>query len=167
MKTKPFSKLTKAQKRVAIAKDAIKQIREKRMRVAHGEYIIFCGMEPIRQGNVDVVALSKKRPCKVCQIGQAIVSGIRLFNTCTTRSDISPDSAREMVTTWFNAKNASLMEVAFEGYTYAGPCGIGPRLIDDFERAKAISFHRKHKSHSTRSIAIWKNIILNNGTFKP
>lgn len=166
MKTK-FNKLTKAQKRVAIAKDAIKQIRAKTIEVTQGNYFESHSIEIVSRSNIKT-AINKAEPCQVCQIGQAIVCGIRLFNSEKVYNGMEPHNAAGIVQRWFGLKNAALMEWAFEGFGEdASGIGVGHKLVGLKSRIRAGAFYDRYPNDARRSIAIWENVIKNKGQFKP
>ena len=159
-----MAQLTLSQKRVAIARDVIKQIAAKRIFISSGEYL---------SGRHDDIDLNQKninevKPCQVCQIGSAIVSGIRLFNQVSIPFNLGANDSKAMnlVTTWFTKKTAVMMEGAFEGG--GGWLTRHYVKLSDKELEAAINFYVKHKGDETkRSIAIWRNVIKNKGHFKP
>lgn len=79
-KTKSPKKLTKPEMRVAIAKDAIAQIKAKRIIVNPGSYLRISGYNHYV---VEKGFFNNGGKCQVCQIGQAIVCGINRFNNGT------------------------------------------------------------------------------------
>jgi hypothetical protein len=163
-KQKPFGKLTKAQKRVAIAKDAIKQITAKSLTVESGRYVVL-------PNNVAVLnqtsARRMKGPCRVCQIGQAIVCGIKLFNETSTESIEGSETNRAMklVTRWFSEESAVAMEGSFENQDN---WVTENRVVFAYDKLLRIAaFRKRHKTYRARSVAIWKNVIRNKGEFVP
>lgn len=161
-KTKPFSKLTKAQQRVAIAEDALAQIEAKTIRVKSGNYIrLPVGMVEFKQGT----QLSSSTPCQACQIGQGIICGIRLFNEDTaTDNGGSAVMALRLIERWFPTKTAVMMEGAFEDGCWTSEFKAE---VSDGDRESLRLFKRRHRSFKARSIGIWKNIIANKGEFIP
>lgn len=169
MKTKTkktFSRLTKAQQRVAIAKDAIEQLKARRFVASPGSYI----RDKIRDGanrsiSQETVGGRTFRPCRVCMIGQAIVSGIRLFNKLEVEScEVSGSGLHHELKRWFTSSQAAMLEVAFEKRN------VGYRMhtwTDEYSAAVNFGHHNKCRTPYSLSIAIWKNVIKNNGTFKP
>src|SRR6185437_4537611 len=156
---KPFHRLTDAQKRVAIAKDAIKQIKLGAFKVYPSCYItLLHGLDEFRKG--DSKELTKKTPCKVCQIGQGIISGIRLFNRVTA-FDIMTDeeSALDLITRWFSRRTAVLMEGAMmshrcrNGEVRSWPGWLTRELLNNRDKItreeedRLVSFQAKHRSH--------------------
>lgn len=164
---KTFTRLTAAQKRVAIAKDAIKQLVAGRFLASRGTYISDNGMyytDHNRHISQDTVGKRTFKPCRVCQIGQAIVSGIRLFNRLEidTNTVSGSDLHREM-RRWFTRRQTNLLETAFERRSLGRRIGIWDTGCFD-----AVNFGgNKCRTPRALSIAIWKNVIRNKGTFIP
>src|SRR5437868_518082 len=81
MTPEQFKQLTKAEQRVAIAKDVIAQVKVKRYKPSGGAYIILEGgnehldKEPIQEN------INKLKECEVCAIGSAILSIAKYKNT--------------------------------------------------------------------------------------
>ena len=160
---KPFSRLTVAEKRVAIAKDVIYQIHQ-RTTAKQGSYweVSLLG-ESCR---VDNQNLKRNVRCTVCAVGAAVISGIRLFNE-TSVDWINGNDEEEVIAAgrkWFSPKQLALIEAAFEegdeSFLVAKYLGITPSQ-------RAIAFNEVIEFDSIRAIIIFENIIKNVGTFKP
>lgn len=158
---KPLPKLTKAQKRVLIAKDVLKQIRARKY-FAKPE--IFA---EVRNRNciIEQSLITANNPaCDVCAAGAAIVSGIRLFND--QKSDttyIRCWQGMGMCAHFLGMRQSRLIEAAFEagvGWTTKNEIGVR-----NFEAC--VKFYRRYPNNTDRLIAIFRNIIRNGGTFKP
>lgn len=156
--------MTAAQKRVAIAKDVIKQIKVRKLIISTGQFCdIYDDGCPYRLGKKEL--LRKMPVCHVCAIGAAIVSGIRLFNQLEiVDRDIDGNSQEDMIKKFFSPKQAALIEQAFE---------LGNGWYDDTfsykdkGRYTAVAFGEKFKDSKDRAVAIFKNIIKNKGVFIP
>lgn len=141
--------------RVAIAKDVITQVKAKQYIATQGTYLsaeplpngqMYRYDVPVTKENVDAI-----EHCKVCAIGSAVLSGIRLFNEIKfgVRTTECPDatySVYKAVDTWFERTQAVMMEDAFED----GDFGFN-----------------KYETAEDRLIAIFQNIIDHEGTFVP
>lgn len=156
MKTKtktPFRKLTAAQKRVAIAKDVLKQISARRIKIQRGVFVLS------RLDNETAVynqaSVRKLKSCTACAVGAAIVCGMRLFNK-VERSLIDRPNALEE---WFTPSQIQEIEWAFE-------CGNG--YFSQRDRSHpAVLFGERYSGPTERARAIFKNITTHNGEFVP
>lgn len=160
MKTKSFNQLAAAQKRVAIAKDAIAQIVAGRFIIQHGKYFDWNGSGEAGQSELT----DEKTVCTVCQLGATMASAVRLFNSVSVSKNGCNDS--EVLITlghWFEASQISLMEGCFE----LDNSWLTEGFAVDADLDAIAAFKRKHKSFHKRSLAIFRNIIANKGEFKP
>lgn len=164
MKPKPFKKLTAAQKRVAIAKDVIKQIRSRQYNIETGSYFEWeFSLEP--QLKISKKSLSEKRRCDVCAVGAAIASGLRLFNG-SRYEEITKWNAFHAARKWFTANQAIAIECAFE-------TSASQWLATNFKGNKQLNIRARRfaASHggtaSNRALCIFRNIIRNKGEFVP
>lgn len=147
MKNK-FSQLTAAQKRVAIAKDVLLQIKAKKYLTGNGYLYVVRG-EHVTKLSKD--NLSSIKACHVCAIGAAAVSCIRKFNKHSIDLRLSgSDRLMPTLLDWFSREQIELIEGCFEGHS----------LVSG-------DYFRRYKTRKNRMVAIFKNIIANNGTFKP
>lgn len=148
---------TAARQRIAIAKDVLKQIAGRRVKIKRGGFIVSpdtCTVCTINQKNIRTNQLPV---CEVCAIGAAVWSGIRLYNKLSIRETTV---CTRTATNWFDPKQARLIEIAFES-------GFGEnRPRNDLER-KAAQFGRYGELQATRAQRIFKNIIKNRGEFVP
>lgn len=143
-KTKPFSELTKAQQRVAVAEDAIQQIKAGRFKMEKGTYLrrLDDGMQHFNQE-----LLLTGAECGVCGIGAALCSLVRLDNKLDVKGRPSSHQMKVRLLDVFSTKDISNIEHAFERWNFT-------------------SRFRQNKE-SNRAIAIFKNIIRNKGEFIP
>lgn len=156
-KNKKFNTMTRAQKRVAIARDVLKQIKLK-TKIRSGRYWDL----PRNQSVYGRSDLRKPIVCRCCAAGAAILSGIRLFNQVNVCQQNGCDSdAVEVANKWFSRRQLALIERAFERLA----CPLSDDITVNGERAE--KFNRGVKSNTERAVRIFKNIIANNGTFKP
>lgn len=168
-KTKPFKHLTAVQKRVAIARDAIKCISAKRFKIQTGDWFRFVNSD----GEIDQTSLQSPRlKCTCCAVGAAMAASVRLFNECEiTASYANTKEAHDQTKKFFPIKQLELVEVAFErgkGYFGSHNPDSKSKLADKGrERIAAISFGKRFRKNKERALAIFRNIIRNKGTFKP
>lgn len=148
--------MTKAQKRVQIAKDVLKQLRIGRLKPKKGVYvepktaINIKSVEP----DIQVQKLIKDKACKVCALGSLMVCAIDRFNKLKLSETSSYSKLdifdRTYLMKFFSYNQLEFMEAAFEGW-YGGGCDLfSPKL--------------PNKERLTR---IMKNVIRNKGTFIP
>ncbi len=186
-----FKKLSKAEKRVAVAEDVIAQIRLERYIPESGTYVEIDKTDKVWEKNrkleeagkplidvdeqpVDVMLAQGMVQCTVCAKGAMFMSHIRKdSNTCTVDSAKEGDDEQEIenrLTDLFSEEQLDLIESAFESnadhYDHEGH--------DDFFdkdgvgiAEKAADFGSKYSDDQKRLISIMKNIIKNKGTFKP
>lgn len=155
-KIKPFSKLTAAHKRVAIAKDVILQSKAKRYEAHRGVYARLLNVEASFELNQKTAIGVEK--CEVCAIGAACMSAIALGNQFSfspmmdgfeskNEAYVGGYKSTEVVSKWFGKDQAYDMESAFEGWRF--------------------NFIYDYPVNQERLVAIFQNIIDNEGTFKP
>lgn len=169
-----FKKLTPAQKRVAIAKDVLKQIKAKKFLIESGNFaIIRNGIMPDPDVFDKGYLLSKEvEACDVCAIGAAIISGIRLFNKVTFNNPhIDPIESWNLIREFFEPEQAVLIENAFEigcgAYNENWSEEEPLPEVDQSEIDKAMEFGQEFDNETERAVAIFTNIVQNKGVFKP
>lgn len=169
IKKVPFSKLSKANKRIELAKDVITQVKAKKYIATQMTY--FDGYEIAEEarilGSKDTDQLNKVLPkitCECCAKGALLMAGITKINHCSL-FDIEQNSGNDdyildKLKDIFISSQLHLIETAFEG-----------RIINDSDSynddEKAKNLYLKYKHSDTRLIGIMNNIIKNSGTFKP
>lgn len=170
--------MSAAQKRVEIAKDVIKQIKEEQFKISCG---VWCEREtPKELPNLDngfdqmmmLYGIQIEPPkCTVCAIGAAYVSSIRLFNKGAVHESAEKNNAKGQLDEFFDIEQQTLIENAFEkgdgGYQSEAGELSNDNPSFEVKLDRAIAFGRKHKKAQDRAIAIFANIIRNKGEFKP
>lgn len=145
---------SKAQMRIAIAKDAIKQINGKAYRMKRSNWASWEG-ERIDQ---QILAADKPPKCECCAMGAALLSSIRLYDECAIdRRHASSNETHIQLEKFFSGSQIALIESSFEdgdGY-YIGTT------------KKTRLFYARHPNDTKRALAIFRNIVRNKGTFKP
>jgi len=176
-----FNKMTPAQKRVAIAKDVLSQIRSKKITPKHLEYYQnkaaerkkLCSAIKSAEPNSELRDVLKKVPsCNVCARGAIFVSAIKLFNNFAVKKlgnvdedfPIDTDSIFSIGGRYFSKKQALLIEVAFEGRIDVLDYDERDALSNDQYDA-AVDFYKSFKNAKDRMVGIMKNIIKNKGEF--
>lgn len=170
-----FEAMTAAEKRVAIAKDAIEQIGERYV-VGRGVYMAALTKRHLDGSAVDFARDPETR-CRVCARGALFLSGLRLFNSYDEPLRTYVDTDQEE--RFFGAGQVRLIECAFEGwdreragdeYAYSIRMENAPPIEEFYptELEDAILHYREAFPRDTdRLLAILENIIANNGTFVP
>lgn len=164
-----FDKMTTPQKAVAVAKDVIAQLKNKRYQATTSIYITDV-VTPEVCNSPSAAALGPKDiSCKVCARGSIIVSAARLFNQCPLKSH--RDNVPGPVNRWhsgldgehrtfhqiersiFTQEQVDMIEAAFECW--------------DAKYPECRKFGEKYNNSTDRMIAIMENIVKNKGTFVP
>jgi len=168
-----FKKAFKAEKRVMIAKDVLSQIKTKGIKPTEGIYINLGNYLPsfndiLGKQLQDSLGLIKKE-CPVCAIGAMFLSKCNIGNDHIVDSYSEEDDyscGRDMLTDdlkkYFSESQLDMIESAFE-YEEMGDSG--------HKKIKKASAFRDNitNGYNTEILlsTIMKNIIKNNGTFKP
>lgn len=176
--------------RVAVAKDAVRQLQYGKTIAKKGTLFesseiqkIFDALnntsiedftiEDVPTLNLQKFFLKKsKKPCAVCGLGQCFVSLVRIDNDLDVKSDnfyantISGNVIFNRLLKVFGKKQLSLIEFAFEG-RYAGKAFAKSFYHSVTTLDKVENFYYKNNNVKDRLITIMKNIIKNDGTFKP
>ena len=177
-------KLTKEQKRVLIAKDALAQLMLGKIKVKQNTgFVVFAerAIEKIKRAVLkdSSIELKKLLPkvvddCTVCAVGALFLSHVRNFNNfrakraTTTNGIVDSVCPREYhngyghvkdgtnkVLKYFDIDNLILIEKAFEGWW------------SDYDYVNTHQYIIDYPNSRTRLKVILKNIIRNNGTFVP
>lgn len=120
-----------------------------------------------------IPSMLSEASCQVCARGAAFLAYVKRFNKVkigqffdsdgNVNDDksriISKRKSREL----FGAKNVQFIEVAFEG----DPRRCPSNRLRMAEKVRAVQFYEAIPGGDDRLIAIMKNIIANEGTFKP
>lgn len=166
-----FKVMSPAQKRVAIARDVLEQIKLQKFIIERGNFaIVRNGIYPDPEVFDKKYLRSKEViACDVCAIGACIISGIRLFNKVTFGEKyISPEESWNLVREFFSPQQAVLIENAFEKGGGAYNCDWSEdEKLPDVDTGTAEEFGEQHDDDTERAVAIFENIITNKGTFKP
>ena len=169
-----FAKLSKAEKRVAIAKDVLAQI-------AAGKYVAEAGVYvetqiPVTQQDSDkqVCDLIEGKECHVCALGSVFVSAVKFADKLTVGDveefpyvydeddpvNLNPFQSGYL-TQFFSRGQLGLMECCFE----RGPAGDFSGAVDDMELPE--QWGSSFEDDRDRLVAIMENVVRNGGTFKP
>lgn len=169
-----FNRLSKAAKRVALAKDVLEQIKAKRYSPTSGVYVEVNATEAAEEfglSNLDDLEANKAlltgmASCTVCAKGALFMSHVMKTNDCTidqaNNSDDS-DSIGDRLDDIFDRDQLDLIESAFErDSNHCSGTDNSDDLVD-----KAVDFGYKYSNSDKRLIGIMNNIIKNKGIFKP
>lgn len=151
---KAFHRMSKKNQRIAIAKDVLLQMKMKTYVASPGEYIwssYFSADDSPTE--LQKCLLTKFPACHVCGIGAAFLSLARLGNEVCLK-----DEFYVKLDPIFGIPQRTLIERTFEGwYDCAEECQKAPHM----------KFNRKYPDDDKRLAAIFRNIIRNDGVFKP
>lgn len=181
IKEKEFDKI----KQVAIAKDIIAQVKAAKL---FAEEQTFCDFKFIQKENIQLQAILPAS-CSACAVGSAFLSAVRLFNNFMVNdlrenelslgyrfSDplairLTNDAkAFSYLNGYFSQEQLLLIEHAFE---LGNGCihNDDQSLIDEMENDPlfdlAKSFGYQFEDPTDRLLAIWENVIANDGSFVP
>ncbi len=160
-KNNKFSGLTEAQKRVAIAKDVLAQIRSRKFKIQQGAWAVWDYARNLNQDTLTGNTGEKPLRCTACALGAAMLSSIRLFNDCEIGGACGEYEVDNQLGKWFSDRQRALIEYTFEkGKGMKNPW-------DDEDELRARLFYKKYPSAIKRAVAIFKNIVKNKGDFKP
>ena len=175
---KEFSKLTKAEKRVAVAKDVLARIKTKNITPVSGTF--FCSKT---QPEGSIKNELKNNKCGACAKGSLFLSFIGFtnkfnfndfdiktssfgdyiddkFKYFVTRGEELNSDEMKRLSVLFSRKQLSVIETAYEGSVY-----YWNEEITNKEENACMAFYDKHNSTTERLTAICNNIIKNKGTF--
>lgn len=178
MKKKPWEKMTKAEKRVAIAKDVLHQLDLKKLIPAPGVYV-RAGSPWKKKAEKETAPPAKE--CTVCALGALFVSlpenkplTYEALQSRVHRGPYVQEVWREQLRAIFTPQQLSLIESAFEESDFIDLedtrsmtlIGHSPVL------RRAMGFAEQHCPNGGEPSeqllrAIMQNIIDNKGTFKP
>lgn len=165
-----------SKRRVAVAKDVLKQLRTKKYIAMTGVYISFDNIKDERDSEGDVIDVFEEGVyankdlqeilpeliCTVCAKGAILASRVNLFNECELDKDIDFDNeAGEVAEEVFGLKQATLIEAAFEGWD---ACNAD---VTREEGIKCKALIAKYPKSLNRMRVIMNNIVRNKGVFKP
>lgn len=176
MKKDNWSKMTKAQKKIEVAKDVIKQLKVGAYQSTSGTYLEIINDTWEIQEEQANKCISKDFPCKVCALGSIFMSHVMLRNHLTIDElEMTDDIAmRKRLEGVFTNNQLHLIETAFERrivnddieYICKEPRSFWNSVPTTIGQ-KAIDFGKKYSDSTVRLIMIMKNIIKNDGQFKP
>jgi hypothetical protein len=117
---KEFNSLSDAEKRVAIAKDVLAQIKKKVILPETGTYLYLDNFQEFdreSQANKHI----KEIQCNCCALGSMFLSNIKFNNHCTIgqlRSFVDDRIAKDGLDQYFDISQLCLIETAFERWEF-------------------------------------------------
>lgn len=169
---KAFAKLTDAQKRVAIAKDALLWLESSPVKIQGGSYLTFSRKSvPDSASGKDYDArtlIEQGESCSCCAMGMLLYAHIRRLDQVSVY--VGPgdacgfgDSTVKSAANYFPIEHLRLIECAFEGFFVHKEAGLDiPKGLKSYGRQWNAAFPRQKRK---RLAAILKNIIRNKGDF--
>lgn len=163
-------KLTKAQRRVAIAKDVLKWIPKSNIR--RGSYItgsLPSELTPKPKEQLQKYIRDMTSRCSVCALGACMLSHVRLFDKLTVGEfgaiegnvvDAMRCDTTAVLSEVFEREQLAMIECAFEGYDHS--CALNWKDARECE-----SFAANVSDSKDKLRMIMKNIIKNDGAFVP
>lgn len=150
--------MTKTEKRVAIAKDVIKQIKIGKV-IPHGFYM--CIPNAIDDNIAD--ALNAGNSCEVCALGAMFAVKAMNHGTSLEVYECNWMSMTEELSAFFSYKQMAMIESAYELNQMQRTTKVSSTDIQ-----ASIKFGRKSpEDRQNRMLRIMRNIIRNDGTFVP
>lgn len=180
---KSFSRLTKSEKRIAIAKDVLAQIKLKTFVAKEGVYlnvnfknsIKFKEQDKLETCQLNTLIQDNKVTCQVCALGSVFTSHVNKTNHLKYNEVYLNEDQPEMqdrLKNIFSINQLNLIECAFEKRVISDDGDYiekwdGIRYVMTEIGQKAVKFGKSHRGNTKRLVAIMENIIKNKGEFKP
>jgi hypothetical protein len=184
---KAFSKLTKAEKRVAIAEDVLLRLKKRKFDPRHMTFVSREDAGQMVGGRSKDVELQEafralKEPCSVCacflsavdkfdelKIGELLGAGYSQSDTVENYGfEIESHDVLNYLSRWFSLEQLKLVEMAFEQGEGWFDLDLEDEDDSSFARfQKAANFTKGLRSPKQKMTAIMQNIVDNKGTFKP
>ena len=152
-----FNNSTPEQKRVMIAQDCIRRIELGLLLPKKSRIITVPNWQNVNQENVNNLE------CEVCAKGGLLASYIGRVNNFDVNTFITngeSNVAHKKLFEIFTLEQLAIIEFAFEGEKFIDSVNISGKLS-----AKLIMFYKNYETDEKRLIAIYENIIENNGDF--
>jgi hypothetical protein len=178
-----FKLASKAQKRVMIAKDVIKQINEKKFWATRGDWAtVRIDKELSKETQACSVLENKDTECSCCALGAMMLSEIRHMDKITikdldldvyfgeTTFRVDHGAKGDRLGLYFSEDQIRLIEMAFEfgrGNYYPLISRPDEQRAKDFAFGLGRDYEVADDQENYRLVAIMENIIENKGTFKP
>lgn len=161
-----FKQATPEQRRVIIAKDVLAWLKEKKLHATPGTYLSSVDFTTVVDGEYKSLRVEEDRVdgggCSACALGglfACMVENTGGLQDFWRHSD--QDRIRTKLAPYFDERQLAMIETAFEHCYFSGE---GATSID---LNAAYRFGEAFDAGARRMRAIMRNIIRNNGTFKP
>lgn len=171
---------TNAQKRVAIAKDVLKQLNDDNICPITGRYTMygrFYSNELLNcktSQDVQKLLVEKKadrNSCRACALGACMISYARLYNSLSADQVVASNPYNiKQLANLFGKRRMMRIETAFDYHAddYTAP-GTGlndtDMVLTRKEYNKSVAWRDRYPDDKERLKAIMKNIIRNKGEF--
>lgn len=161
----------KAQMRVRIAKDVLSTMRF--MTIGRGNFVKLTTDFILPEDSKKAAKkLQKSKFCNVCALGACFISLVGIDNKFSSDwDDLSGAPAgstiQDRLSEYFDKEQIVLIENAFEQGTGYFTESNDQLVCGEVDTADAVAFGEKFYDDAKRLAAIMKNIVKNNGTFKP
>lgn len=161
MSMEEFLALSPTQKRITLAKDALKHLHSEKTFAATRTYVTFTDEEEI-DWYTQLDTKIKEKQCYVCALGALLVAEVLYCDNLTVEQASRSTGVYRRLTNYFTSQQLGLMESAFETVSrFARDNG------NSFEDAQAATKFGRNLIDKDRMIKILNNIIDNEGEFKP
>lgn len=191
MTTEEFYALPRNERAVLVAKDIIAQVNNGKYYPKQGAYLNFTyitdwmGIKALKEAVDEGLDIKENfhlipNGCAACAIGATILSCTHLGNKLKFSDirasrlgiyDLDKASIKELLDSVFNPEQLLMIETAFEGWSYSADRYARTVLDVDLEtsvyRACDLFYGKYCNDPEERMIAIYQNIIDNNGVFVP
>lgn len=178
--------MTNSEKRVAVAKDVLKQLAARKIKASPGVYLhaeLKKGA-PGREsdggdgyseltGSLQDHLTTKVKRCEVCALGAAFVSYVRLFNKVNIgdETDTYGGAIEGYYSDLGGEINAYRPELQLKRIFSMDQLDLMEAAFEGERGPQAYSesfaFYKKYRTPTKRLEGIMRNIIKNKGTFKP
>jgi hypothetical protein len=162
-----FHRMSNKRQRIAIAEDVLAQIKARRYVAEPGTYVhsdelnnLVSDQTNEEPFDLQKALLGKAPECNVCGLGAAFCSMARLGDRVGMED---ADEVHVHLKPIFGGHQLVLIESAFEGDDFSGSNWD----LSEEELKACMKFHAKYSDDDKRLAAIFRNVVKNNGTFKP
>lgn len=177
--------MTKAETRVQIAKDVLKQIKLGTLKPKNGTFIErlrpfrrksafggtyneYCFYDEDKPHPEQLCEVLEKLPCKVCALGGIFAATVKRFNKFESVPNLNMDEGYDYLNSYFSKQQLDMIECSFElGQGRVAHWSFDPDSFPYSLENTCIEFGEQYKAGEERMVAIMKNIIKNKGTFVP
>lgn len=172
-----FKRMSKTNKRITICQDALDQINRGWVQPGHFGYMSVGGDLGCDDEEAQLALLTTDQSCRCCALGTLLISGVRCNNSLDPMDIMHPDdrSIKDYFDDIFDRDNLSLVESAFEQKDHSELYSAYELKFDQNKNEyishplieKAIKFGNRYSNPTKRVQAILRNMIKNQGIFKP